>query len=186
MDNKTKNLVYVSLCSIIIVICSWIYIPTAVPFTLQTFAIYLAIFILGAKLGTLSILLYIFLGIIGLPVFSGFKSGIAALTGPTGGYIIGFIITGLIMLAFESLFNKNKYSIIISSIIGLIVCYLFGTIWFIKIFTTINGSISLAKTLGMCVIPFIIPDILKISFAYILSAKISRILNLDTSFQYNK
>ena len=70
---KTKELVYVSLCAVIIAICSWISIPTAVPFTLQTFGIYLAIAVLGGKLGTISLLIYLGLGAIGLPVFAGFK-----------------------------------------------------------------------------------------------------------------
>lgn len=175
---KTKELVYVSLCAVIIAICSWISIPTAVPFTLQTFGIYLAVAVLGGKLGTLSLLLYLSLGAIGLPVFSGFKGGLAALTGPTGGYLMGFLATTLIMWAFERLFGNNKFTFLISSILGLIVCYTFGTIWFMKVFSATNGSIGLAATLGMCVVPFIIPDLVKLFLAYLIGNRISNISNL--------
>ena len=123
---KTKELVYVALCAVIIAICSWISIPTAVPFTLQTFGIYLSISVLGGKLGTISFLIYLALGAIGLPVFAGFKSGFAAITGPTGGYLLGFLATALIMWGFEKFFGKNKVSFIISAIIGLVACYAFG------------------------------------------------------------
>lgn len=172
---KTKELVYVALCAVIIAICSWISIPTAVPFTLQTFGIYLTIAVLGGKLGTISFLIYLTLGAIGLPVFAGFKGGFAALTGPTGGYIIGFLATALIMWGFEKFFGKNKISFIISAIIGLIVCYSLGTIWFMKVFSAANGPIGLAATLGMCVVPFIIPDLIKLVLAYAIGSKVSSI-----------
>lgn len=172
---KTKELVYVALCAVIIAICSWISIPTAVPFTLQTFGIYLTIAVLGGKLGTISFLIYLTLGAIGLPVFAGFKGGFAALTGPTGGYIIGFLATALIMWGFEKFFGKNKISFIISAIIGLVVCYSLGTIWFMKVFSAANGPIGLAATLGMCVVPFIIPDLIKLVLAYAIGSKVSSI-----------
>lgn len=178
---KTKELVYVSLCAVIIAICSWISIPTAVPFTLQTFGIYLAIAVLGGKLGTISLLIYLGLGAIGLPVFAGFKSGFAAITGPTGGYLLGFLATALIMWGFEKFFGKNKVSFIISAIIGLVACYALGTIWFMKVFSAANGAIGLGATLGMCVIPFIIPDLIKLVAAYLIGSKISAISKLNTA-----
>lgn len=178
---KTKELVYVALCAVIIAICSWISIPTAVPFTLQTFGIYLAVAVLGGKLGTISLLIYIALGTIGLPVFAGFKSGFAAITGPTGGYLVGFLATTLIMWSFEKLFGKSKLSFIISAIIGLIACYALGTVWFMKVFSAANGPIGLTATLGMCVIPFIIPDLIKLVVAYLIGNKISVISKLNTA-----
>ena len=95
---KTKMMVMTALMAVIITICSWISIPLVVPFTLQTFAIFFALVFLGGTYGTISITVYILLGIIGVPVFSGFKSGIAAITGPTGGYIVGFVFSGLLFL----------------------------------------------------------------------------------------
>ena len=151
------------------------------PFTLQTFGIYLSIAVLGGKLGTISLLIYLGLGAIGLPVFSGFKSGLAALMGPTGGYIIGFLATALIMWGFEKFFGKNKVSFIISAIIGLIACYALGTVWFMKVFSAANGPIGLATTLGMCVVPFIIPDLIKLVAAYLIGSKISNISKVNTA-----
>ena len=165
---KTKELVYASLCAVIIAICSWISIPTAVPFTLQTFGIYLAIAVLGGKLGTISLLIYLGLG---------FKSGLVALMGSTGGYIIGFLATAIIMWGFEKFFGKNKVSFIISAIIGLIACYALGTVWFMKVFSAANGPIGLAATLGMCVVPFIIPDLIKLVAAYLIGSKIYRLIS---------
>ncbi len=179
MNIKSKELIYVSLCSVIIIICSWISIPMAIPFTLQTFGIFLTLKILGGKLGTLSILIYIFLGILGLPVFAGFKSGFAALAGPTGGYIVGFILTSLVIWIFENLFYKNKLGFFLLSIFSLILCYIFGTLWFVKVFIGPNGSINFTSALKMCVIPFVIPDLIKIFFAYFIGEKVSKTLKID-------
>ena len=174
---KSKDLVYVSLCSVIIIICSWISIPTAVPFTMQTFAIFLTVLVLGGKLGTVSVLLYLCLGAIGLPVFSGFKGGLAALTGPTGGYLFGFLFTALIMWFFEAHFGKKKSVFIISSLIGLFVCYAIGTFWFVRVFTATGGSMDTLTALSMCVIPFIVPDIAKIFIAFFIGNRVSDSIN---------
>ena len=92
---RVVDLTYMAVCAALIAVCSWISIPAAVPFTLQTFAVFCVLGLLGGKRGTVSILVYILLGAIGLPVFSGFNGGIGALLGTTGGYIIGFIFVGL-------------------------------------------------------------------------------------------
>ena len=96
---------YIGLFAVVIAICSWISIPTVVPFTLQTFAVFLAVAVLGGKRGTLSVIVYVLLGAVGLPVFSGFKGGIGVLLNTTGGYIIGFIFSALLMWAFEKAFG---------------------------------------------------------------------------------
>ena len=88
---KTLDLIYMAIGAALIAVCSWVTIPLVVPFTLQTFAVFTVVELLGGKKGCLSILVYILLGAVGLPVFSGFKGGIGALIGTTGGYIIGFI-----------------------------------------------------------------------------------------------
>ncbi|MEI3229118.1 MAG: biotin transporter BioY [Lachnospiraceae bacterium] len=92
--NKTRDMVYIAIFAVLIAICSWISIPTTVPFTLQTFAVFLAVGVLGGKRGTLSILIYLLLGAIGVPVFAGFTGGIGIVLGTTGGYIIGFLFSG--------------------------------------------------------------------------------------------
>ncbi|MCF0117440.1 MAG: biotin transporter BioY [Bacilli bacterium] len=119
----------------IITICSWITIPSTIPFTLQTFAIFLSLGLLGGRRGTVCILIYLLLGLVGVPVFSNFKSGIVALGGPTGGYIIGFLLMGIFYWLMESIFKRNEnIAFIIGCLGGLLLCYTFGTIWFMMVY----------------------------------------------------
>ena len=177
-NRKIKDIVLISLFSAIIVVCSFITIPAVVPFTLQTFAVFLCLNILGAKKGIISILIYIFLGVVGLPVFSGFNGGIGALLNVTGGYIVGFIFSALIFWVITSVFNKKSRKIIkiIASFAALIGCYIFGTLWYILLFIKNGDTISFTGALTICVLPFIIPDILKILLALSISEKINKLI----------
>ena len=94
---KTYDMAYIGLFVGLMAICSWISIPTAIPFTMQTFAVFLAVMILGGKRGTLAIVVYLLLGLVGVPVFAGFSAGPGVLFGTTGGYLIGFVFSGLLM-----------------------------------------------------------------------------------------
>ncbi|WP_329385589.1 biotin transporter BioY [Anaerofustis butyriciformans] len=163
---KTKDMVLAALCSVFIAISAWISIPTAIPFTMQTFAIYFILFILGAKMCIVAVGVYIMLGIIGIPVFSGFTAGIGILMGNTGGYIIGFLIIPIFMMLTEKLYNKNTMLLILFSFISLIICYTLGTLWFYFLYTANTGAITITAILAMCVVPFVIPDIIKIALAY--------------------
>lgn len=163
---KTKDLVLAALCSVFIAISAWISIPTSIPFTMQTFAIYFILFILGAKMCIVAVGVYIMLGIIGIPVFSGFTAGIGILMGNTGGYIIGFFLIPIFMMLTEKLHNKNTILLILFSFISLIICYALGTLWFYFLYTANTGAIAIPAILAMCVIPFVIPDIIKIALAY--------------------
>lgn len=159
-------------------ICSWISIPANVPFTLQTLGVFLACGLLGGKRGTITVAVYLLLGAIGIPVFSGFTGGIGHLLGPTGGYIIGFIFSALIMWAAEVINTKGKtprsgYRVLaVSMVLGLLVCYAFGTLWFISVYTRSTGSIGIMTALGWCVLPYIIPDAIKIIIALLLCRRI--------------
>ena len=177
-NRKIKDIVLISLFSAIIVVCSFITIPSAIPFTLQTFAVFLCLNILGAKKGIISILIYIFIGVVGLPVFSGFNGGIGALLNVTGGYIVGFIFSALIFWVITSVFNKKSRKIInlITSFMGLIVCYIFGTLWYILLFIKNGEAINFISAFTICVLPFIIPDILKIVLSVALSEKINKFI----------
>ena len=134
----------------------WISIPAQIPFTLQTFGVFMAVGVLGGKRGTLAVLVYVLLGAVGVPVFAGFSGGIGSLLGNAGGYIIGFIFSALVMWAIESVFGRKPVVQIISMIIGLIVCYAFGTAWFMFAYTRSTGPVGLMAVLGWCVFPFII------------------------------
>ena len=119
-NSKTKNMVLVALFAALIAICSWISIPSAVPFTLQTMAVFLAVGLLGGKMGSLTVLFFILLGAVGLPVFAGFLGGIGALLGTTGGYIIGFLFSALLMWAMEKWTSRNKWMLLLSMVLGLL------------------------------------------------------------------
>ena len=162
------NIVHISLFAILLSICSMITIPMAVPITLQTFGVFVTCLLIGGKRATLSIIIWILLGIIGLPVFSGFKSGLATLLGPTGGYIIGFIFTALLMWLAENIFPKKITWTIFSMLLGLILCYTIGTIWFVMIYTNTGNNMTISKALSICVLPFILFDILKMFLALII------------------
>lgn len=168
------DMVYSALGAVLIAICSWISIPAAVPFTLQTFAVFVIVGILGGKRGTIAVLIYILLGAIGIPVFAGFSGGVGILLGSTGGYIIGFLGSAFVMWGMEKLFGKGMVVQIISMVLGLAVCYAFGTVWFMVVYAQSNGAVGLAAVLGWCVIPFIIPDMIKIALAVVVSRRIGK------------
>lgn len=172
--SKTLDMIYIAVFAVLIAICSWISIPTVVPFTLQTFAIFLSVGVLGGKRGTLAVLVYILLGLIGIPVFAGFSGGIGVLAGNTGGYIMGFLLSALVMWAMEKILGRKLWVLALSMIIGLFVCYAFGTAWFMIVYTRNTGAVGLASVLGWCVVPFLIPDFIKIALAFILSKRLAK------------
>ena len=127
-----------------------------VPISLTNFAIYLSLYLLDWKKGTLSYLIYLLLGLVGLPVFSGFTGGLAKLAGPTGGYIIGFIPMAIICgFAFEKFSNRGMQ--IAGLAIGTIVAYIFGTAWL-----AIEAHLTFYQALLAGVIPYIPGDLVKI------------------------
>lgn len=172
--SKTYDMACIAVFAVIMAICSWISIPAQVPFTLQTFAVFLAFGVLGGKRGTIAVLVYILLGAVGIPVFAGFTGGVGVLMGNTGGYILGFMGSALIMWALEKLPGKRSVIQIISMLAGLLVCYAFGTLWFMAVYARTTGSVGLITVLGWCVIPFIIPDLIKIGLAYMLAGRIRK------------
>ena len=170
------DLVMVALFAALIAVCAWVTIPGSVPFTLQTMGVFLAVGLLGGRRGTAAVLVYILLGAVGMPVFSGFSGGVGRLLGTTGGYIIGFLVAALAMWAMEAIFGKAKWVLPVSMLLGLLLCYAFGTAWFLVLYTQTKGAISVASVLSMCVVPFIIPDLLKIALALLLTSRLKRFL----------
>lgn len=173
---KTQSLIYIALMAVIITICSWISIPGPVPFTLQTFAVFTALLLLGTKDGLISIIVYLLLGAVGVPVFSGFRGGIGHLAGPTGGYLIGFLVMGFVFGIVRHFIKHPLVSAITASILGLAACYAFGTIWFVIVYSGTNSAITYGAALSMCVLPFIIPDAVKMVLAIILSERVKALV----------
>lgn len=169
--SKTVELCYIAISAILICICAWITIPGPIPFTMQTFGVFVVLQLLGWKNGLFTILLYILLGLMGLPVFSNFAAGPGVLYSATGGFIIGFIPCAFAYGIITSVFKKNKYSAIIASAVGLIVCYLCGTVWYAHLLGSMN---LLPKAFYICVVPFIIPDIIKLVIARAVSAAVKK------------
>ncbi len=169
---RTIDITMTALFSSLIAVCSWIQIPLVIPFTLQTFAVFCAVGILGTLRGTISVLVYILIGAVGVPVFSGFRGGFGVLTGITGGYIIGFVISALIAGIIMDKFGRKIPVIALSMLAGLIVCYAFGTLQFCLIGMTGDNPYSVGSALMLCVVPYIIPDCLKIALATVITVKL--------------
>ena len=122
--------------------------------------------------------MYILLGAVGVPVFSGMMGGLGKLLGMTGGYIIGFIFEGLLYWLAEKLFGDRLPVKIVSLIVGLLVCYAFGSVWFMTAYAGKSGPIGLGAALTMCVTPFILPDLAKMAAALVLAMKLRKALHL--------
>lgn len=186
-----RNMAFIAVMAALICVVSPFSVPMPglVPISLATFAVYLAGGILGAKKGTLAVLVYVLLGAVGVPVFSGGEGGLAKLFGVTGGYIIGYIPCALITGIFIDLFFRKRsdienpvlnwlsraWSVPVGMLVGTVVLYALGTVWFI-----IARGATLEVALGACVLPFIPGDIIKIVAATViviaLRDRLSRIM----------
>ena len=167
---KTKQMVLIALMTAVTCVLGPLSIPlpfSPVPISLTNFAIFLAIFVLGMKNGTISFIIYLLLGAVGVPVFSSFRGGLQVLAGPTGGYLIGFIFLALIMGFALDHFDRKLLHTIIGMIIGMVVCYAFGTVWLAKLL-----SLSFKEGLMMGVIPYLPGDAAKIIIAAIVGPKL--------------
>ncbi len=137
----------------------------AIPISLSNFVISLTVWLLGPKFGTLSVAIYLALGAVGMPVFSGYGGGLAKLAGPTGGYLIGYLAMAFIGGLFV---EKSKGNPVISGIglvIGVAVSYVFGTAWFV-----FQMGCELSYALAVCVYPFIAFDLAKVIIACVVGA----------------
>lgn len=173
MNTKVKNMIYCALFACILVIMAQIKItlPGIVPITLQTLGVYIIGCVQKPKYACISALVYIALGAVGLPVFSGSGGGLGVLIGPTGGYIYSFPIMALVM----SLIVKNKKGILIkllALLAGTAVCYSIGTAWFMYV----TGN-TLLTALTWCVIPFLLGDAIKFVITIMVSEKIYKYIN---------
>ena len=178
---RTQALARAALAAALMALCSWISLPTAVPFTLQTFALFLTLGVLGGRLGALAVGVYLLLGAVGLPVFAGFSGGLGALLGATGGYLLGFLLTALTVWGAERLWGRSAPVFLASCLAGLGLCYLFGTVWFAAVYASSSGPVGLAAVLGWCVAPFVLPDLAKLALAVVLSRRLAAALARRTA-----
>lgn len=171
-NSKLKNIVLISLFTAIIAACSLITLPFPVPFTLQTLGIFSALLILGGKNGTIAISIYIAVGLVGIPVFSGFSAGIGHLMGATGGYVIGFLLTALSYWLITAVFGDKTVTKVCGLVLGLILCYTAGVIWYTTVYLRDTSLSALISALTIGVVPFIIPDIIKLTVAILIDRKL--------------
>lgn len=173
---NAKDIAYIAVFTALLAVCSWIAIPTPtqIDFTLQTLGIFLAVGTLGGKRGTLAITAYLLLGAVGAPVFAGFAGGLGVLMMPSGGYLIGFFFTGLLMWAMERALGAKPWILGLSMVLGMIVYYAFGTAWFMVVYPAGGESVNLMTALSWCVIPYLPFDLIKIAAALSLSIQLRR------------
>lgn len=168
----TWDLAIMGLGIALIAVCSWISIPMTVPFTLQTFAVCLIAALLSLRRGLWTVLCYILLGAVGAPVFAGFKGGFGALLGVTGGYIVGFLFTALVVGLASERWGRKLKVLVPAMILGILLCYAFGTAWFVLVYTKNSGPIGVGTALGWCVLPYIPADAAKLLLASLLSVRL--------------
>lgn len=173
MKSNIRDMIYIALMAVVITLCSWLSVPAAVPFTMQTFAVFCALLLLGGRRGSFAVGLYLLLGAVGLPVFSGFKAGLGALLGPTGGYLLGFLLCALLYWL-----GEGKLRELVLLIAGNLLCYLFGTLWFVLVYAGEERSIGFGAALGLCVVPYLLPDALKLLLAFVLTRRVKKAVRL--------
>jgi len=166
--SKTSHMAAAALFAAVTSLCAIITIPlgfTPVPINLGTLGMFLSGGILGRKYGTVSMCVYVFMGAAGIPVFAGFRAGPSVLAGPTGGYILGYILGAFIIgMLIDKLMSRNAmwtYCLCLAA--GLITCYIVGTLWF-----ALTTGTSCKAAIASCVLPFAVIDIFKIFIASLL------------------
>lgn len=167
--SKTLRIVMAGVFAAIIAVLTLITIPTpwGVPFTLQTFIIALCGYICGAKWGTVSVAVYVAVGLVGAPVFAGFKGGFGVLMGPTGGYIIGFIT----MVFLCGLNSEKLYMRAVFSLLGLLSCHLLGSLWFAFVTST-----SILEAFAIASLPYILKDVISVVCAFVIAKPLNAAL----------
>lgn len=172
---QARNMARCALFAALLILCAWISVPAGdTAFTLQTFGIALVLWLLEGKWGTLSIFVYLFLGVVGLPVFSGFQGGAGAVLGATGGYILGFLVWGILYWLLTAMGPKRESFRLIAMVAGLLCCYAFGSFWFYRLYLQTGNSLGLAFVILKCVVPYLIPDALKLTAAWFLARRLKR------------
>lgn len=160
-----REMVFIAICAALICVLAPISVPVgAIPISLGTFAIYFSAALLGGKRGTIAVIVYIMLGVVGLPVFTAMRGGAAVLFGATGGYIIGYIPLAFLTGVFSDMRSKLHWTMPLGMVLGTVVMYTFATAWYM----IINGC-TLAAALLACAVPFLVFDAVKMVLATLLA-----------------
>ena len=170
---STKTMALIAVMTAVTCVLAPLSIPIGpVPISLTNLAIYFGLYILGMKKETVSYIIYLLIGFVGVPVFSGFTGGAGKLLGPTGGYLIGFIPMAVVAGILIDKFDGRVVPSVVGMIIGTAICYALGTIWF-----CIQADYEAVPALMLCVIPFLPGDAAKIAIAAFFGPQIRRSLS---------
>ena len=169
----TRDMTACALMAVMLCVCTWIAVPGPVPFTLQTLAVFTAVELLGARRAFWSVAVYLLMGAACLPVFSGMAGGLGILLGPTGGYLLGFLLVPLICRVVMAV-GKDKAARIVGMVLGMIGCYVLGTAWFVFV----GSGVDWRGALMLCVVPFLLPDAVKLVLAMTLAGALRRRIRL--------
>lgn len=170
---KVRNMVLCALFAALLAVCAWISVPLGnFVFTLQSFAVFLSLLTLGGSRGTAAIFVYLCIGLTGIPVFSGFRGGLGALLGITGGYLWGFLVCSLVFWLLTGIFGDKLC--LPATILGMLCCYGCGMTW--MAFSQMGGLSpeSLRAAFLQGVAPYLLPDGIKIALAFFLSNNLKR------------
>lgn len=178
---KLRSVCHAALFAALMAVSAWITVPTTPPFTLQTLMLFTSVGILGTKVSILSLAVYLALGAVGLPVFSGFRGGIAVLADISGGYLIGFVFAVLVSGMLIKCFGKKVLPLALSFAAGLTVCYIFGSAWYYILYTHTTGTVGIGAVLATAVLPFLPADAVKIALAVFLTRKLSKVITYEIS-----
>ena len=163
---KIRDMTRCAVFAALLGICAWMSVPMGdLAVSLQTFAVFLTLGVLGGRRGSLTFLVYLCLGAVGLPVFTGMQGGFGILLGPTGGYLWGFLATGLIFWALE-----GRLPLWLSLTLGLLACYACGTAWYWSAY----ADTGLWAVVLKCVVPYLLPDGVKLVVGLLVISKIKR------------
>ncbi len=179
MSDRIKSTVFIALSAVVIAVCAWIQLPLlSIPYSMQSFGVFLVIGILGGRRAFFAISVYLALGALGLPVFAGFTGGLGRLFGETGGFLLSFPFIALILSLFTFLFRGKALFRLASMLIGQLVSYAMGSFWFWFFYARGGGESSFLGIISVCVLPFLLFDIIKIVFASAISDRLKRILKI--------
>ena len=165
---KLRNMTRCGVLTAVLAVCAWLSVPLGdQAVSLQSFGVFLALGLLGGREGTVTVLVYLLLGAVGAPVFSGFRGGFSVLLGPTGGFLWGFLAACVLYWSLE-----KRLKPCMNMVIGMLLCYACGAVWYYCRFAP--GSIW--PVLMICVVPYLLPDAVKIFLAFTTSQKLKDLI----------
>ncbi len=179
MKRRTANVKFltrVALSTALMSVSAMIVIPFAlVPLSFQTFALYFILFVFGGGVGIAASVTYALVGLVGIPVFSGFSGGVGKLFEPAGAFIIGFIVAAIVYFLCERVSSKGKLSNA-RAFLSLLALYVTAAVW-IYVLLGGGGPIQFLMIFPYFILSFVIPDLVKISLAEVLSARLKKHIN---------